>query len=413
MQIKRKATPRKFSLLLSPMMMMKNSPRRRPLALRLCLFFFLAAGFFALFLNHVGRMRARKGGGEGLSHHISTNGNGSTVSERITAGMGSTGSTTGGIRKPQQQQQQQQQPKVVATAERAKAERIGPIVEYDEGREDVREALSYLKSFRNTGRHELGRGPLVFFHIPKTAGTAIEYAAGTKRKLAWGSCRFRHRPKRDVCRYPEGGEWPQHIGWWHVPRQFYPVSTVDPYRDTELFAVVRDSYDRMVSEYAYICTLKVLEWRPDQCDRSKLSSGEYMNEWLQKKLKNRDIDAGTPIAYLSDNGHFTPQYEFVVGPNGVRMVDHVLRLERLSSEDADAEFSRLMRAFSLDKKPAVRLRKLNALGAESREVGSAHLGVESLDNETVKWIHAKYPNDRFNNYDDADPGSDRLAKKNF
>jgi hypothetical protein len=58
-------------------------------------------------------------------------------------------------------------------------------------------ALDYVKSFQRIGRS------LKFFHIPKTAGTAIEYAAG-KNHLSWGSCLFNHKPKRDICRYPPG-----------------------------------------------------------------------------------------------------------------------------------------------------------------------------------------------------------------
>ena len=49
---------------------------------------------------------------------------------------------------------------------------------------------------------------LLFFHIPKTAGTAIEYAAGVNpdHPLAWGSCRFNHKPKRDICHYPQNSK---------------------------------------------------------------------------------------------------------------------------------------------------------------------------------------------------------------
>jgi len=56
-------------------------------------------------------------------------------------------------------------------------------------------ALSYVRSFKNFDRK------LIFHHVPKTAGTAIEYAAGTK-KIPWGSCLFNHKPKRDICQYP-------------------------------------------------------------------------------------------------------------------------------------------------------------------------------------------------------------------
>lgn len=47
-------------------------------------------------------------------------------------------------------------------------------------------SLEYLLSIKSFDR------PLKFFHIPKTAGTAIEQAAGDK--VAWGSCLFKHKP---------------------------------------------------------------------------------------------------------------------------------------------------------------------------------------------------------------------------
>lgn len=62
-------------------------------------------------------------------------------------------------------------------------------------REQIDAALSYVQSIEKVERK------LIFFHIPKTAGTAIEYAAGTKH-IPWGSCLFNHKPKRDICQYP-------------------------------------------------------------------------------------------------------------------------------------------------------------------------------------------------------------------
>lgn len=94
--------------------------------------------------------------------------------------------------------------------------------EYEDD-DDEEDAFLYAKRFRQLDRK------LVFFHIPKTAGTvcgaflcesgshcslprhskefvlfqAIEFAAGS-RKIPWGSCLFSHRPKRTICKYPEG-----------------------------------------------------------------------------------------------------------------------------------------------------------------------------------------------------------------
>jgi hypothetical protein len=268
----------------------------------------------------------------------------------------------GTLYQPQQQQQQQQQQR--------QSQR--PAIS-----EEEREAsLAYVNSF-----HKLER-PLKFFHIPKTAGTAIEFAAGEKA-IPWGSCLFNHKPKRDICNYPSETEWPWHIGWWHLPTQLFPLANIDPYKDAERFAVIRDPYDRAVSEFYYICTLKVFDWRPDQCQRERLFDTDYMNQWLRDKME--DSEAIPALTYLTDNGHFTPQYEFIFGPHDVRMIDHVLRLGDTLSD----EFSHLMEAFSLDH---IQLKRLNALGAEARD-SDKHLTVNDLDEDTLNSIHKIYPRD--------------------
>jgi hypothetical protein len=158
---------------------------------------------------------------------------------------------------------------------------------------------------------------------------------------------------------------------------------MNPYDDAELFAVVRDPYERAVSEFYYICTLKILDWRPDQCDRTKLFDVSYMNSWLREKMNDREQHSA--LAYLSDNGHFTPQYQFVVGPHDVRMVDYVLHLD----DNLEDHFDLLMRAFRLDK---VHLQKMNAISAESRDT-KMHLTVNDLDKETVQMIHGLFGRD--------------------
>jgi hypothetical protein len=139
----------------------------------------------------------------------------------------------------------------------------------------------------------------------------------------------------------------------------------------------------MVSEFYYICTLKVFDWRPDQCHRKMLSNKSYMNEWLSKKIRNRETDSGR--SYLIDNGHFTPQYDYIFGPHQVRMLDYVLFMDQDNFND---QFHTLMDAYDL---PNVRLQKINALGATART--EDHLDVHHLDTTTVQWIHNMYPDD--------------------
>ncbi len=75
---------------------------------------------------------------------------------------------------------------------------------------EIQKGLDYARSIKDTKRK------LLFVHIPKVAGTTIEEVGGLQVKLAWGSCLFNHRPKRqgNVCRYPPGQfEWPTKIGY--------------------------------------------------------------------------------------------------------------------------------------------------------------------------------------------------------
>jgi len=172
---------------------------------------------------------------------------------------------------------------------------------------------------------------------------------------------------------------PQYVGWWHLPAFLFPLSNTNPYQNAELFGVIRNPYDRMVSEFYYICTLKDMPWRPNQCDQDRLFDEVYMNEWLSQKLHDRERDS-----YVTDNGHFTPQFEFIFGPNEVRMLDYVLQMDngRLSED-----FDRLMHAFGLDK---VKLKKVNALGAAERGDAQTYLDVHNLTEASLKWIHELY-----------------------
>lgn len=198
--------------------------------------------------------------------------------------------------------------------------------------------------------------------------------------MPWGSCLFNHKPKRTICNYPpQSFEWPRNYGWWHLPVQLFPMAGANPYDGAELFAVIRDPFDRLVSEFYYICQLKVFSWRPDQCDRNRLFDKAYMNEWLQNKLSHKNFSEAQ--SYIQDNGHFTPQYDFLVNRHGVRMVDYVLRMEELPEQ-----FHKLMDAYSLD----IRMedKKMNAA-----RNSTTHLEVEDLDETTIKAVRRVFPND--------------------
>lgn len=104
-----------------------------------------------------------------------------------------------------------------------------------------------------------------------------------------------------------------------------------------------------------------------------------MNEWMQNKLAHKNYSLAE--TYLQDNGHFTPQYDFLVTKRGVRMVDYVLQMDDLSNQ-----FSKLMGAFSLDIRMAAQ--KMNAA-----RTSGAHLEPSHLDQRTVSSVQQVFAHD--------------------
>ena len=219
--------------------------------------------------------------------------------------------------------------------------------------DEIQKSLKYVNSIKSTERK------LIFVHIPKTAGTTIEEIGGKQAKVAWGSCLFNHKPKRrgGVCRFCPSGqfEWPMKIGYWHLPPQIFPLMGYNPYDNVDLFAVVRQPNQRLLSEFYYICRRKDTKWwNTVECNKTRIYEPSYINEWIQTKLSpksvlaTRELKTTTSSAeivqqYFDHNGHFTPQYQFVVShPQNIRMVDYVLNMDNLQEE-----FPKLMNAFNV------------------------------------------------------------------
>jgi hypothetical protein len=248
--------------------------------------------------------------------------------------------------------------------------------------EEIRRNLEYVRSIKDTKRK------LIFVHIPKTAGTTIEEVGALGAKSAWGSCLFNHRPKRRydnnrvLCKYPPGQfEWPMNIGYWHLPTQMFPIMGTNPYEGADLFAVVRDPDDRLLSEFYYICRRKVtIRWDGTACNKTRVHEPNYMNGWLQKKLTHTPTSELSHKDYLHENGHFTPQYEFIVSSGDIRMVDYVLRMDNLQSE-----FPALMKAYGINA--SLPINKRNSARNDT-DLEATH-----FDETTETLIHKKYGHD--------------------
>jgi hypothetical protein len=236
---------------------------------------------------------------------------------------------------------------------------------------ETQKSLQYVQSIKDTKRQ------LVFVHIPKAAGSTIEEVGGLQAKLSWGSCRFNHRPKRKggICLYPPGQfEWPSKIGYWHLPPQFFPLKGVNPYENFDLFTVVRDPRERLLSEFLYVCKKKQnRNWNAIACDQSRIRDETYFNQWLQEKLS---ANRSSPADYLDQNGHYTPQYEFIMANGNVRMIDYVLRMH-----DLKTEFQSLMDAYGIHA--TLTTNKKNAARNETTDLSVIHIG-KKTDNMLVQ-----------------------------
>lgn len=257
---------------------------------------------------------------------------------------------------------------------------------------ELRRGYDYAHSIQNTTRH------LKFVHIPKAAGSALEEVAGVQAQIDWGSCLFRHRPKRPggVCRYPPGQlfEWPRGIGWWHLPPYLFPLlGKTDPYEDADLFVVVRNVSERLLSEFYYTC------WKnKTECDATRMHEASYLNEWMTERLNKtslpvsnqRDTRSVQAQDFLDHNGHFTSQYDFVVAPLGVRMVDYVLQMDRL-----EEEFPALMKAYGLDGIISLPIHKTNTIRNHNNTTTNTdpHLQVEHINASVRELIQNVYRHD--------------------
>jgi hypothetical protein len=152
---------------------------------------------------------------------------------------------------------------------------------------------------------------LEFIHIPKNAGTTIENIANEKN-IKWG--RFKPEHKKTVLN--------KNCTYWHTPPKYFNNNSL--YKKDETFCVIRDPYDRIVSEYKYR-------------NNKKKHSPTHMNEWIQNNL--------IPLNYVDGgmNCHFIPQYHYIYDDNDKQTCNHILNFNNLSND-----FNNMTKKYNID-----------------------------------------------------------------
>ena len=241
---------------------------------------------------------------------------------------------------------------------------------------------------------------LNFVHIPKTGGSSI-VQTGIDHNISWGDCLFQYSWPGRYCPTKPAEEWPidkQQMGrvWWHLPIQHLPKDKPNPYENYDLFAVVRNPYDRAISEFYYRCKIFPRQCRGHDGPQGATVLNNYITAALKVVLR---ATPGSP-EYFHHWGHWIPQYDFFFDhninnddnnnhskPQQQMMVQHLLHNEYLNKE-----FDALVQAYGLHNMTLPKERKKSRADTTTNGAG-AQLTVANLTLETIKLIEVVYQKD--------------------
>lgn len=171
--------------------------------------------------------------------------------------------------------------------------------------------------------------PLIFIHIPKTAGTTIQQI-GLENGYDW---MHRELPN-EVC----------FCNLHHIP----PTERIK-LSHKPIFTVIRNPYSRIISHYRYVC------FNP---------TPEGLNEFIKEYLSS----GWTTV----QDCHWVPQYKYT------QYADHILKYENL-----EEEFNNLMIKYNL---PARMNRHMNIGNGQK-------LSIDNISSENIALINHNYRED--------------------
>ncbi len=162
---------------------------------------------------------------------------------------------------------------------------------------------------------------LVHIHIPKTAGTAIERFFHRIGDMVWGPKSWLGQERRD-------GRWYE---YQHLSIQELRRLAGSDFPGFTSFAVVRDPYTRLISDFVWRARIK--ERYPDSPTQFFDSLDDFLSA-IPADINTRwpDHIYGADQKWANFLIHIRPQYQFVFDDDGNRLVDAILRYENLRED---------------------------------------------------------------------------------
>ena len=163
----------------------------------------------------------------------------------------------------------------------------------------------------------------IFIHIPKCGGTSVEDVIWPKEQGRTEEDLWMGFVSRFENKYQTGGL--QHLLAWQVREEVGR----DVFRAYYKFAFVRNPWDRVVSQFAY------MQRRPDLMDYVGMTSNTEFKAYLE-------------LIRLKEHVQWMPQVQFLLDHDGSLLVDRIGRLESFN-EDCAQIFDTL--GLTLDQLP--------------------------------------------------------------
>jgi len=223
---------------------------------------------------------------------------------------------------------------------------------------------------------------LKFVHITKSAGTSIEnvgykYKWGrydvdylnnfelNKKKLykciRYKSYNIFNNPDHDNPYYDNNLLKEIDNCKWHVPLYSYKKN---PYKNYDLFIVVRNPYTRCISEF-YCPYAK--DWEEEV---NKNATKEELNKWIINSITDNEIKSKTL--------HLIPQHYYLYDKDNNIIINHVLHFENIKTE-----FDNLMKQYNSPMR----------LNVHTNKSKGKRYTIDDLTDETKKVIIKYYKKD--------------------